>query len=258
MAGMGRLATDPAQTIASAWARASRAAFGGLEDGGLDDINATRAELAEYQAAFDDLREATALLENENTVLKNRLGMVEKRAMLSLALCKVQKRDPFSAYYDSIVINRGTNDGIKKGCHVMSETGLAGVVSEASFSTSLVTLITSRDFSMPCFVRARNVYGLLIGNGVASGQKISMLQPVPKIVVNSLDGILFDKVAEGDKVTVSATGDMAGPGIVVGTVSKLDTSVAGAPVLEIEPAASLNQLKYLYVVVGISSRDGGK
>ncbi len=80
-----------------------------------------------------------------------------------------------------------------------------------------------------------------------------MVQPVPKIVANSLDGILFDKVAVEDDVTVSATGEANGHGIVVGKVSEVKSTTSGAPLLTIQPAANLSQLKYVFVVVGKES-----
>lgn len=248
---MGRLVTDPAQSFTAMCTRASRAAWGGMDNGAPDeDINSLRAELAEYQAALANLRASIAPLTDENRVLKNRLGMIVENKTLSLALCQVAQRDQFMQYYDYVVINRGLSDGIKKGCHVLSETGLVGVVSETGPSSAKVLLLTSRDFAMPCQVLNRNVMGIIAGSSLSNKEGLSMLQPVPQIVVNSLDGILFDKVVAGDSVTVSATGETGGAAIMVGTVTEVDTSLAGAPVLKITPSASFNQLKYLFVVVG--------
>ncbi len=248
------LVTEPSQAFTRLCARATRGALGGYPDPtSRDDMMALKAEAAEYEAALADLRAESSQLEQENTVLRNRLGFIENSTTLSLTLCQVLQRDPFSEYYDYIIIDKGMGDGIKKGYCVMNEQGLVGVVEEVAFNTSKVLLMTSRQFAMPCQVRARNVTGLLMGTGTANPKELSMAQPIPKIVVNSLDGILFNKVAVEDDVTVSATGEPNGHGIVVGKVSAVNSTTAGAPLLTIQPAASLSQLKYVFVVVGKES-----
>ena len=248
------LVTEPSQAFARLCARATRGALGGYPDANSrDDMMALQAEAAEYEAALADLRAESSQLAQENTILRNRLGLIESSTTLSLTLCQVLRRDPFSDYYDYLVIDRGLGDGIKNGYCVMNERGLVGVVEEVSFNTSKVLLMTSRHFAMPCQVRSRNVTGLLMGTGTANVKELSMAQPVPKIVADSLDGILFDKVIVGDDVTVSATGEANGHGIVVGKVSEVKSTTAGAPHLVIHPAASLSQLKYVFVVVGKES-----
>ena len=248
------LVTEPSQAFARLCTRATRGVLGGYPDANSrDDMMALQAEAAEYEAALADLREESSQLAQENTLLRNRLGLIESSTTLSLTLCQVLQRDPFSEYYDYLVIDRGLGDGIKKGYCVMNERGLVGVVEEVSFNTSKVLLMTSRHFAMPCQVRSRNVTGLLMGTGTENAKELSMVQPVPKIVANSLDGILFDKVAVGDDVTVSATGEANGHGITVGKVGEVKSTTAGGPLLTIHPAASLSQLKYVFVVVGKES-----
>ena len=248
------LVTEPSQAFARLCARATRGALGGYPDAiSRDDMSALKAEAAEYEAALAGLRAESSQLAQENTILRNRLGLIENSTTLSLTLCQVLQRDPFSDYYDYIIVDKGIGEGIKKGYCVMNERGLVGVVEEVSFNTSKVLLMTSRQFTMPCQVRSRNVTGLLMGTGTDNPKELSMVQPTPKIVANSLDGILFDKVAVEDDVTVSATGEANGHGIVVGKVSEVKSSMAGAPLLTIQPAASLSQLKYVFVVVGKES-----
>jgi len=254
IAAIARLFTDPAQNLSAMCARATRGALGGFDSKAeRNDYLELKAEAVKAEAELADVLENTASLEQENKILRNRLNFIDSSKALSLTLCEVLTRDPFSEYYDCITINRGSGDGVKPGCHILSEKGLIGVVTESGISTAKVMLATSRNFSMPCHIRSKNVYGLLNGKGTENSDAISMVQPVPHIVVNSLDGVLFDTVAEGDQVTVSATGVAGGHGIVVGTVSKVDRSLAGAPVLTITPAASFSQLKYVFAVIGKES-----
>ena len=251
ISGIARLFTEPVQSFTAMCSRATRGALGGFDSKTeRNDFLSLKAEVVEAQAELADVLENSSNLEKENKILRNRLNFISSSKALSLTLCEVMIRDPFLKYYDCITINRGSGDGVKPGCHILSEKGLIGVVTESGINSAKVLLATSRDFSMPCYIRSRNVYGLLQGTGTENNGQLSMVQPVPQIVVNSLDGVLFDTVAEGDEVTVSATGEPGGHGIVVGIVSKVDKSLAGAPLLSITPAASFNQLKYVFAVIG--------
>ena len=250
LAGIGRLFIEPSQSFARMCVRAARGAWGGLADGTrAEDANMLRQEAAEAKAEYERLREESSVLLEENRQLRNRIGMTLATKQMSLALCEVQQRDAFSEYYDFVVVNRGSYDGIHPGKLVISDAGLVGVVSEVGLKTAKVTLATSARFSFPCQVRGRNVSGILTGGGSDSSYAISMLQPVPQIVVNSLDGILFDKVAVGDMVTVTPEGSLDGPVLIAGRVADVDKSGSAAPVLHINPAASFAQMKYLFVVL---------
>ncbi len=250
LAGMGRLLIEPSQSFARMCARAARGAWGGLPDGtGHEDANILRQEAAEAKAEYEHLRQESAVLLEENRQLRNRIGMTLATKQMSLALCEVQQRDAFSEYYDYVVVNRGSYDGIRPGKLVISDAGLVGIVSEVGLKTAKVTLATSARFSYPCQVRGRNVSGILTGGGSDSAYKISMLQPVPQVVVNSLDGVLFDKVAVGDIVTVTPEGAQDGPVLIAGRVADVDKSGSAAPVLHLNTAASFAQMKYLFVVL---------
>ncbi len=250
LAGVGRLLVDPSRAFASMCSRAARGAWGGLDDGtGPEEAEMLRTEAAEAKAEYARLKEATARLVDENRQLRNRIGMTLSSKQMSLALCEVLKRDAFSEYYDYVVLNRGSHDGIRKGNLVISDAGLAGIVDEVSLKTAKVILATSSLFSYPCQVRGRNVAGIVTGSVRDGKYPVSMLQPVPQIVVNNLDGVLFDKVEVGDIVTVTPEGLQDGPIFIVGTVAEVDSSSGIAPVLRIEPASSFAQIKYLFVVM---------
>ena len=250
LAAMGRLVIEPAQSFARMCSRAARGAWGGLPGcSDVDEANMLRLEAAEAKTEYERLRESTARLVEENRQLRNRIGMTLATKQMSLALCEVQQRDAFSQYYDYVVVNRGSYDGIRPGKLVISDVGLVGIVAEVGLKTAKVTLATSANFSYPCQVRSRNVSGILTGGGNDGSYPVSMLQPVPQVVVNSLDGVLFDQVAVGDLVTVTPEGSQDGPVLIAGRVADVDKSAGVAPVLHINPAASFAQLKYLFVVL---------
>ncbi|MBR0458195.1 MAG: rod shape-determining protein MreC [Victivallales bacterium] len=248
--GLLRLITDPAQTFTAMLQRAARGAWGGLPDGTTrETADSLRNDLAEAKNKLADTQLRSQTLEQENRILRNRLGLSLGNPSLSLSVCEVLRRDPFQSYYDYIIIGRGTSDGVRPGCHILTEAGLVGVVSEASPRTAKVTLLTSASYASQCFVPTRGVTGVLVGTGVR-GSGLQMLQPIPGIVVNSLDGVLFDRVQTGDFVTVNATGVPDGSTIVAGTVERIEPNVAGAPTLHLTPAVNFAQLRYVFAVIG--------
>ena len=254
LAGIAQLIMEPASAFAALSLRVSRAAWGGLHlNQETDDLDAIRGELtaAKLQlAAIDDKYDNLAL---ENNLLRNRLRLAYKNENLTIVVAELVKRDPFAAFYDNIVINRGHNDGIRPGQLVATHRGLVGLIAETSPSSSSVTLVTSPRFALACRIPERNLTGLLRGPDPSSTDAGTpqILLPPQELIVDALDGIMFATVQPGDLVYTSKTDGRTEVvnDILVGTVVRIDQDHAGAPILRLQPAESLAQLPFVHVIL---------
>lgn len=199
----------------------------------------------------------------ENRFLKDRLRQVIDNTAYTLTLCKVMKRDPVSSYYDTIIIDGGTKQGLKVGQFVMNlpptpkteeerqPPVLLGVIRDVSRDSATVTLTTSTDFSIACRIPARNVTGLITGrvNSSQSGPSISI--PPGNLILRHPTEPPADPVQVGDKVYTSTLGDNSESldSIYVGTVEEISTNEIGAPILHIRPAVTNDQLNYVMVAL---------
>ncbi len=255
LAGIAQLIMEPASAFAAMSLRVSRAAWGGLRRSQeVDDLDAIRGELAAAKlqlAAIDDKYDSLAL---ENNLLRNRLRLTYKNESLTIVVAELVQRDPFAAFYDNIVINRGHNDGIRPGQLVATHRGLVGLIADTSPSSSSVTLVTSPRFALACRIPERNLTGLLRGPEPSSGAGTAeprLLLPPPELVVDALDGVMFDTVKPGDLVYTSKTDGRAEVvnDILIGAVVRVEHDNAGAPILRLQPAESLAQLPFVHVIL---------
>ena len=77
------------------------------------DLSVKKTELSTAWALY-----TSSVLENR--FLKDRLRLVYDDSLFTLTLRKVMKRDPISKYYDTIIIDGGSKEGLKIGQVVLS------------------------------------------------------------------------------------------------------------------------------------------
>lgn len=217
---------------------------------------ATAEKLLELQA----LKTTNILLKNELQKLKAPQSDAY-RTLYVTALAKVSKRDPLNAYYDKLVINRGSVDGIKPGQYVVALPqanpppalpSLLGVVHEVSTHSASVTLITSEHFAVPCLVPARDVSGILIGAAATPYDGPAIGRDVSRLLLANPMGQDFNQIQSEDIVCTSALGDdpHAVPNLIVGTVIATSLSESGMPTVLVKPEASLWNITHVLVILG--------
>ena len=174
---------------------------------------------------FDDKKyiEISGLLE-ENRVLKNELLELGDITLTNGIVGKVILRDLYS-FYDEIILNVGSEDGVVKDSAVINEYGLVGIVSKADKNKSHVKLLSS---NYNISVKVNDNYGNY-NNG-----RVTMIDK-------------YTEIKEGDIVYTSGLDNVVG-NIFLGKVTKvkLDSDGLGKE-LEIDYVNNKN-LNYVYVV----------
>ncbi len=224
LAGSSDSITSP---ITNAWRSFSE--FEELED---ENIRLKR-ELAEIQgnsvrasAAEESLR---ALLEE---IEIDYIGGAE-----TVVAQVIDRPGNFESY--SIEIDRGTDDGVRRGMPVVTSAGLVGRVSEVQGGFSQVRLLHQPDFPLGIRVVGTGEVALARGQGI--GQDL---------VVK--DGIIEETVIKvGDPVVTSGIeGSSYPPDLVVGVVSDVDFD---AQLLEQEISvrlvARLDDLRFVTIIL---------
>lgn len=264
LAALVRIITHPALAWADWTARVSLATLGnGSPIPEQERITQLQYELAVKQTELSNAWAQYRSAVLENRFLKDRLRLVYDDSLFTLTLCKVMKRDPVSSYYDTIIIDGGTKEGLKVGQIVLTlppapETGkeretpsLLGIIRDVSRDSAIVTLTTASDFSIACRIPERDVTGLITGrvNSAQKGPSISI--PPGNLILSHPTEPPADPVQVGDKVYTSALGDNSESvdNIYVGTVDEISTNEIGAPTLHIRPAVTNERLNYVLVAL---------
>jgi rod shape-determining protein MreC len=164
-------------------------------------------------------------LTNENKSLKKVLNAENISNVSNIILAKVLV-DRNSPFLKSIIVNKGSKEGIEKGMPVTKDNNLVGRVVETNYLSSRVLLLNDLNSRIPVTLDADNSQAILSGGGTAKPK----LEYLP-------EGYEFT-----DDVNVFASGKdgIFNPGTPIG-----ETTVDGEVDLFVDP----NQLSFVTVIL---------
>ena len=142
--------------------------------------------------------------------------------------------DNKSPFLRSIVINKGSRDGIKSGMAVLDQQYLVGKVIEVNFGTSRVLLLSDINSNIPITISPGNLLAIATGTGKDQAK------------VNFLKKTHFDKITNDSLVYSSGTGGLIKSGVPIGRITNFDSKIDED--INIEFFSDFSQLQYVCVV----------
>jgi len=182
-----------------------------------------------------------AILKTENARLR---ALLDSTAKLDdrVLVAEIVAVD-MNPFRQSILINKGSRDGVKVGAALIDAEGIIGQITRDQGIAAEALLITDLDHALPVEVLRNRLR--TIANGTGSGDKLSL----PFLPRNA-------DIREGDMLVTSGLGGTFPAGYPVGTIAAI-RSAPGQPFLEIEaaPAAQLNRVREVLVVLQEEQRE---
>ena len=158
-----------------------------------------RAELNELKKKeFESL-----YLQTENKKLQD-IFELEKKSEFKTVAAKVMI-DKNSPYLNSVILNKGSGNGIKLGMPVLSEGNLAGRIVEVNFISSRVLLLSDLNSRIPVVVSPNGSQSILTG----SGEITPNLQYLPEnfnigennlVFTSGKDGVFYEGIPVGEAI----------------------------------------------------------
>lgn len=198
---------------------------------GLEEQNASlhrenarlAGQLVQYQEGYLEAGRLQRLLE-----LKNQFNIRASTAT-------VIDRDP-SSVIKTLLINKGTTQGLRVGLPVLAERGIAGRITECSWHVSRVMLITDENSNVDALIQGNRAHGILQGAGSGGCQ----LKYIAKT----------EEVKQGDTVISSGMGRIFPKGIILGAVKRVDKLEGGLfQKVEVTPSVNFDKLEEVLVLV---------
>jgi len=200
-----------------------------------EELNHAREKLQRYESLEEDFSE----IRRENERLRKLLGLQERVKYDSIAGSVISK-DPDN-WFRTIVVNRGSDDGVKVNMPVVAYQGeykaVVGKVIEVRGSISRIQPIISSGISVGVKFRDNRYPGLLSGYGYNSNL----------CVVNYINRMAA--VKKGDQMITSGQGGVFPAGLLVGLVVKselLKSSPYQRAVLQ--PVIDYNLLEEVFII----------
>lgn len=176
-----------------------------------------------------------AELEHENRVLRQELQFLDQLPDQSLLAAQVISRTS-SVVGQTLIINKGSQDGFNPGMAIVAHGYLVGRVASATPNTSVVELIMSHRSLIPVVLQQSRTVGLLRG-----GVEGLILEDIPRDVVVSRD----------EPVVTAAIGEVIKSGIPVGKIVSVGSSQSDVfQSARIESPINFRQLE---IVFGLKS-----
>lgn len=173
------------------------------------------------------LTEATEL-EIDNLRLKNLLN-IKDGTVTTITASRIVS-DSNSPFFKSMLINSGTNDGVKKGHAVVNEEGVIGRTINVAANASRVLLLNDINSRIPVKFADSGVNVILAGDN----SPLQLIEFMPE----------EEKANIGDLILTSGMGGVFPPDLPVGVVSEF-TEFGG---IRVNPSVNLNRLNYVSVI----------
>ena len=178
------------------------------------DISNLKAENQELKNKNSQLEQSLRELENiksENETLKEYLNLTEKYGEYKTIPGYVINKD-ISNYSKTIVINIGSDDGVRENMTVIADKGLVGHVVSVTKTTAKVQTIIDTASSVSCLMSTTKDSIVCKGTLEEDSTLKAMYLPTDANVI------------QGDSIETSGLGGIYPKGIHVGTVKKVSSS----------------------------------
>jgi rod shape-determining protein MreC len=150
-------------------------------------------------------------------------------------------RDP-SLWYETVEVDKGTADGVKKGDPVTGDGALVGEVTGGGSDFSIVTLITDHTMAEAAQVA---------DTGGDSGLLVPKVGNPNQLVLQYLPRTALVQVGQTVMTVGFKSGslqDLYPPGIPIGTVSNVGNDLPNNGVVQVTPAADLQHLGVVQIL----------
>ena len=198
-------------------------------------------KVAEYSNFYEDYKKNKEELKNfqskeilneiiisENNELKKLIEDFTFTRNKILAKVIVDHDSPFSK---TLIINKGSKDGLKIGTNIYDENYLIGRVIETNFKTARVLLLSDLNSNVPISISPGDVQAIVVGDGTESGK------------IKYIKDNLIEDIQDQSIAYTSGTGGVFRSGAPVGRVS------INQDEFSINFYSNFSQLKYVLVEI---------
>ncbi|HRN50477.1 MAG TPA: rod shape-determining protein MreC [Anaerolineales bacterium] len=208
------------------------------------NIASLRAENAQLRAENAQLQTEIVTLQQQVTegeLLSALLDFARARPENAYQAAGVIGQDP-SPFLHYIIINRGSDDGIRRGMPVVSQQGLVGRVVQVTATAARVELITDPGSQVSVRVQPSEVDGLLSGSVTAQ---------------LGIDLIPLDaNLQPGDLVFTSGIGGVYPSNILVGQISNVRREATALfQTASVQSAVDFSRLEIVLIIVNFQPLD---
>jgi rod shape-determining protein MreC len=206
----------------------------------LFNLENNRERIAELEKENQELKAQVIFNEDIEGELKQLKGVLDLagKAKFKTVSARVISKGGTATISESIVIDQGSNAGIRRDMTVIAASGLVGVVKSTTPNASVVMLMSDPSFRIGVRVAGSQFMGVLSGEG----QNQFSLQMLSATAEISVGDVLLSRGSSGDAPFV--------PGVPVGKIVLVDNSAGQlTKQARVESFVNLNAIGVVSVVL---------
>ncbi len=192
-----------------------------------------KKELSEIKSSYV----SSEIIQFENKELKELINDYILSSDKILSKIIVDHKSPF---LKSIIINKGSKDGIKIGTNIYDQSYLVGRVIELNYKTSRVLLLNDLNSNVPVSIVPQNIQAIVTGTGSNYGH------------IKYIKDGLNDDIANESIIYTSGTGAIFKSGTPIGKLKVEEKE--GIRRFYVEFYSDFSQLKYVFAEVTTKSQ----
>lgn len=202
----------------------------------MDTIIAENEELKKKNSELETVLREFEMLKAENTTLQEYMNLTDKYSSYQTIPAYVINRD-VSNYSSTLVLNVGTDDGIRENMTVIADKGLVGHVISVSEKTCKVQVIIDSASTVSCSISTTNES--IICKGTLENNQILRASYIPTGA----------ELIQGDSVYTSGIGGIYPKGIIIGNVKEIITTTNVTDRYAIvEPAVDFSKIDTVLII----------
>lgn len=212
----------------------------------IKNFGKTKAELRDLKRENAKLRKKVILNKDTAGQLKKLKSVLDLagRGSYKVVSARVIGKGSSSTFTQTITIDAGSSDGVKKDMTVMGELGLVGVVKSTTSTSAIVLLMNDPTFRIGVRIARSQSIGVLMGEG-DNNYTLQLLDPSGSI---EKDDVLLSLGSDNNKPFV--------PGLPVGYVNSVrNTSATLTQEASVRSYSNLHSIGVVSVIV--KSTNGG-
>jgi rod shape-determining protein MreC len=214
----------------------------------ISNLGRSKSKIDKLEEENQELKSQVIFNENTLAQLESLKGVLDLagKARYKTVSARVISKGGTGTFSETIVLDIGSDSGVKRDMTVIAAGGLVGVVKSTTASSSIVLLMNDPSFRIGVRVAGKQDMGILLGQG----DKSYSLQMLSASAAISVGDVLLARGSSGDKPFV--------PGVPVGRISYVENTV-GQLTKEgrVSGFIDLNSLSVVSVVLAAVAGDPG-
>ena len=207
----------------------------------MDTLKAENEELKKKNSELEQSLRELEIIKAENDTLKEYVNLKDKYTDYTTVPADVINRD-ISNYSSTIVINVGSDDGIKEEMTVIADSGLVGHVISVTNNTAKVQTIVDTASAVTSTISTAE--DTIVVQGTLEDKSTLRANFIPTDAV----------VLQGDTVETSGIGGIYPKGIHIGTITEVvNTSNITDRYAIVETAVDFNKLNTVLVITNTAN-----